>query len=29
MRIWNGDETDWGLDFSSAPEILRVSLGTY
>jgi beta-galactosidase GanA len=29
LRIWNGDETDWGLDFSSAPEILRVSLGTY
>ena len=28
-RIWNGDETDWGLDFSSAPQALRVSLGTY
>jgi beta-galactosidase GanA len=27
--IWNGDETDWGLDFSSAPQVLRVSLGTY
>jgi len=29
LRIWNGDETDWGLNFSSAPEVLRVSLGTY
>jgi len=29
VRIWNGDETDWGLDFSSAPQVLRVSLGTY
>lgn len=25
-RIWNGDETDWGLNFSSAPEVLRVRL---
>ncbi|MFZ0829015.1 MAG: DUF5597 domain-containing protein [Verrucomicrobiia bacterium] len=29
VRIWNGDETDWGLDFSSTPQIVRVSLGTY
>jgi beta-galactosidase GanA len=29
LRIWNGDETDWGLNFSSAPQVLRVSLGTY
>jgi hypothetical protein len=29
LRIWNGDETDWGLNFSSAPQALRVSLGTY
>ncbi|HEX6765262.1 MAG TPA: DUF5597 domain-containing protein [Polyangiaceae bacterium] len=28
-RIWNGDQTDWGLNFSSAPQLLRVSLGTY
>ena len=28
-RIWNGDGTDWGLNFSSAPEAVRVSLGTY
>jgi hypothetical protein len=29
IRIWNGDETDWGLDFSSVPQVLRVTLGTY
>jgi beta-galactosidase GanA len=29
LYIWNGDETDWGLDFSSAPQVLHVSLGTY
>ena len=29
VRIWNGDETDWGLNFSSAPQVLRVRLGTY
>jgi len=28
-RIWNGDETDWGLDFSSEPVVLRVTLGNY
>jgi len=25
-RIWNGDETDYGLNFSSAPQVLRVRL---
>jgi len=29
MRIWNGDETDWGLDFRSIPQVVRVLLGTY
>ncbi len=29
IRIWNGDQTDWGLNFTSAPQVLRVSLGTY
>jgi Domain of unknown function (DUF5597) len=28
-RIWNGDQTDWGLNFASAPQVLHVSLGTY
>ncbi|MGO9640833.1 MAG: DUF5597 domain-containing protein [Candidatus Acidiferrales bacterium] len=29
IRIWNGDQTDWGLNFASAPQVLRVSVGTY
>ncbi|MGA9043053.1 MAG: DUF5597 domain-containing protein [Terriglobales bacterium] len=29
IRIWNGDQTDWGLNFTSAPQVLHVSLGTY
>jgi beta-galactosidase GanA len=28
-RVWNGDETDYGLNFTSAPQILRVKLSTY
>jgi hypothetical protein len=28
-RIWNGDQTDWGLNFSSTPQVLKVELGTY
>jgi beta-galactosidase GanA len=29
IRIWNGDQTDWGLNFTSAPQVLRVTVGTY
>ena len=29
IRIWNGDQTDWGLNFASMPQVLRVSVGTY
>ena len=29
IRIWNGDETDWGLNFRSEPVLLRVSLATF
>jgi beta-galactosidase GanA len=29
IRIWNGDQTDWGLNFGAEPAVLRVSLGTY
>ncbi|HMD60711.1 MAG TPA: DUF5597 domain-containing protein [Opitutaceae bacterium] len=29
VRIWNGDETDWGLNFGSAPQVIRVRLATY
>ena len=28
-RIWNGDQTDWGLNFTSVPQVLRVMVGTY
>lgn len=28
-RIWNGDQTDYGLNFTSAPQVLRVRLATY
>jgi beta-galactosidase GanA len=28
-RNWNGDQTDYGLNFSSATQLLRVSLETY
>lgn len=29
VRLWNGDETDWALNFSTVPQMLRVRLGTY
>ena len=29
IRIWNGDQTDWGLNFTSAPQVLRISLAMY
>ncbi len=29
IRIWNGDQTDWGLNFGSVPQVLQVSLSTY
>jgi beta-galactosidase GanA len=29
QRILNGDQTDWGLNFSADPEVLRVSVATY
>ncbi len=29
LRLWNGDQTDWGLNFTSAPQVLRITLGTF
>jgi hypothetical protein len=29
LRILNGDQTDWGLNFSSEPADLGVSVSTY
>jgi beta-galactosidase GanA len=28
-RVWNGDQTDWGLNFSGNPHLLKVRLATY
>jgi beta-galactosidase GanA len=28
-RVWNGDQTDYGLNFTSLPQVLRVRLATY
>ncbi len=28
-RVWNGDQVDWGLNFSAAPQLLRVRIATY
>jgi beta-galactosidase GanA len=28
-RIWNGDQTDYGLNFTSVPQVLRVTLATF
>ncbi len=28
-RLWNGDQTDYGLNFTSAPQVLKVKLATY
>ena len=29
LRILNGDQTDWGLNFGASPFVLRVSVATY
>jgi hypothetical protein len=29
IRIWNGDQTDWGLNFKHVPYVLRVKLDRY
>ncbi len=28
-RVWNGDETDYGLNFTEQPVVLKVILSTY
>jgi beta-galactosidase GanA len=28
-RVWNGDQTDYGLNFTTLPQFLRVRLATY
>ena len=29
LRIWNGDQTDYGLNFTTQPQVLKVALMTY
>ena len=28
-RVWNGDQTDYGLNFTAQPVLLKVTMGTY
>ncbi len=28
-RVWNGDQTDWGLNFAKCPHVLKVRMATY
>ena len=28
-RVWNGDQTDYGLNFTDQPVLLKVKLGSY
>lgn len=28
-RVWNGDQTDWGLNLSGNPHVLKVRMGVY
>jgi hypothetical protein len=28
-RMWNGDQTDWGLNLRASPQVLKVSMATY
>jgi len=28
-RLWNGDQTDYGLNFTSGVQVLRVTVGTF
>jgi beta-galactosidase GanA len=29
LRVWNGDQVDWGLNFTSVAQVLHVRLATY
>jgi hypothetical protein len=29
LRLWNGDQTDWGLNFTHQGKVVHVRLGTY
>ena len=29
QRVWNGDQVDWGINFTDRPVLLKVQMGTY
>ncbi len=28
-RVWNGDQTDWGLNFTARPHLLKIKMASY
>jgi hypothetical protein len=28
-RVWNGDQTDYGLNLSAEPVLLKITMGTW
>ena len=28
-RVWNGDQTDWGLNFGERTHVLKIKMATY
>jgi hypothetical protein len=28
-RVWNGDQTDYGINFIDTPYLLKVTMGSY
>jgi hypothetical protein len=28
-RVWNGDQTDYGLNLTDRPQVLRITMGHY
>jgi beta-galactosidase GanA len=28
-RVWNGDQTDWGLNFTARTHVLKVKMASY
>ena len=29
QRNWNGDQTDWGINLTATPTVMKIRLGTY
>ena len=28
-RVWNGDQTDWGMNFTARAHVLKVKMASY